>query len=85
MILALRPDLVRTDLLDPDKESEGTRVGGAGSYYRFDQITTHGGNGDPTTATAEKGERFFAVCSEEVVETVLAIRAARPTEQEAAE
>mgnify|MGYP003310000885 FL=1 len=78
MILALRPELVHTDLLDPDREDPRTKVEGAGSYLRFDQLTAHGGNGDPTTATAEKGQCFFEVCSKEVAETVVAVRAARP-------
>ena len=54
------------------------RVEGSASYYRFDQRTRHGGVGDPTTATAEKGEQFFELSAGEVAETVLAIRAARP-------
>ncbi len=78
MILALRPDLVRADRLDADRENPETKVEGAGSYLRFDQLTAHGGNGDPTTATAEKGVRFFEVCAEEVAETVLAVREERP-------
>jgi creatinine amidohydrolase len=76
MILALRPELVRMDKLDPDGEREGMRVEGASSYYRFDQRTKHGGVGDPTTATAEKGERFFAASAEDMANTVKAIRAA---------
>ena len=78
MILALRPELVRIDQLDPDGERDGMRVEGCASYYRFDQRTKHGGVGDPTTATAEKGERFFEVSAEEMVETVNSIRAAHP-------
>ena len=76
MILALHPNLVRTDRLDPDGEREGMTVEGASSYHRFDQRTAHGGVGDPTTATAEKGERFFAASAAEMAETVKAIRAA---------
>ena len=67
-----------TDLLDPDGDVAGMKVEGACSYLRFDQLTAHGGNGDPTTATAEKGQCFFEVCSKEVAETVVAVRAARP-------
>jgi len=78
MIMAIRPDLVRTGQLDPDGERDGMRVEGSASYYRFDQRTRHGGVGDPTTATAEKGEQFFELSAGEVAETVLAIRAASP-------
>ena len=80
MILAIRPDLVRTDRLDPDGERAGMRASRAASYYRFDQRTKHGGVGDPTTATAEKGERFFDVSADEVAEDVKQIRALRPFE-----
>ena len=78
MILAMRPDLVRTDKLDPDGEREGMRASGLASYYRFDQRTKHGGVGDPTTATAEKGERFLNVSADEVAEDIKQIRALRP-------
>ncbi len=78
MILAIRPELVRTDRLDADGERDGMRVPGAASYYRFDQRTQHGGVGDPRPATAEKGERMLDVSADEVAASVLEIRALRP-------
>jgi creatinine amidohydrolase len=78
MVLAMRPDLVRTDKLDADGEREGMRVPGVASYHRFDQRTQHGGVGDPRPATAEKGERLLKASAEEVAAHVKEIRALRP-------
>jgi creatinine amidohydrolase len=82
MILAIRPDLVRTDRLDADGERDGMRVPGVASYHRFDQRTVHGGVGDPTSATAEKGERFFDVSADEIAANVKEIRALKPFDRE---
>jgi creatinine amidohydrolase len=78
MILALRPDLVKTDRLDADGEREGMRVPGVSSYHRFDQRTAHGGVGDPRPATAEKGERMLQASADEVAAHVLEIRDLTP-------
>jgi creatinine amidohydrolase len=78
MVLAMRPDLVRTDRLDADGERPGMRVEGVASYHRFDQRTQHGGVGDPRPATAEKGERLLQASAQEIAEHVKAIRALRP-------
>ena len=78
MIMAIRPDLVRTDRLDADGEREGMRVAGVSSYNRFDQRTQHGGVGDPRPATAEKGERMLDASAEEIAAQILEIRALRP-------
>jgi len=78
MILALRPDLVKTDQLDADGERQGMRVPGVASYHRFDQRTSHGGVGDPRVATAEKGENMLQASADEVAAQVLEIRALRP-------
>ena len=78
MVLAMRPELVRTDQLDKDGEREGMRASGAASYYRFDQRTRHGGVGDPRPATAEKGEALLDASADEVAETVRQIRALKP-------
>ena len=80
MIMAIRPDLVKEDRLDPDGERDGMRASGASSYHRFDQRTRHGGVGDPRTATAEKGERLLAASAAEVAATVLDIRQLTPFE-----
>jgi creatinine amidohydrolase len=78
MVMAMRPDLVRTDKLDADGERDGMRVSGVASYYRFDQRTRHGGVGDPRPASAEKGERMLDASAEEVAEQVLEIRRLEP-------
>ena len=78
MVMAMRPELVRTDQLDEDGEREGMRAPGAASYYRFDQRTRPGGVGDPRPATAEKGEALLDASADEVAETVRQIRALKP-------
>ena len=78
MVLAMRPDLVRTDRLDADGEREGMRVPGVASYHRFDQRTEHGGVGDPRPATAEMGEKLLQVSASEVAEHIKQIRALKP-------
>ena len=80
MILAIRPDLVRTDKVDADGEREGLRVAGASTYHRIDQRTRHGGVGDPRPATAEKGERLLDASADAMAEKVRQIRALRPFE-----
>ena len=78
MILAIRPELVRTDRLDADGEREGMRVSGVASYHRFDQRTKHGGVGDPRPASAEHGEQMLDASADEVAEHVRQIRALKP-------
>ena len=78
MMLAIRPELVRMDKLDADGEREGMRVKGMSSYHRFDQRTRHGGVGDPTVATAEKGQALFDASAEELAQGVLDIRQLKP-------
>ena len=74
MIMAVRPDLVRPDRLDADGQRARLNLPGVSEYRRMDQRTTHGGVGDPTSATAEKGERFFEAAAEGLAETVERIR-----------
>lgn len=74
MILAIRPDLVRTDQLDADGDQDRPQVAGLASYRRFDQRTRHGGVGDPRPATAEKGERMLDASADEIAEQVRMIR-----------
>jgi creatinine amidohydrolase len=78
MMLASRPDLVRTDQLDPDGEKDGMRVPGVASYHRFDQRTAHGGVGDPRPSTAEMGEDLLEASAAEVAADVQAIRQLKP-------
>jgi creatinine amidohydrolase len=78
MIMAINPDLVRLDRLDPDGEREGMRVSGVSSYCRFDQRTQHGGVGDPRSSTAEKGERMLDASADEITEQIKQIRSLHP-------
>jgi creatinine amidohydrolase len=80
MVLAMRPDLVKTDRLDSDGEREGMRVPGLSSYYRFDQRTRHGGVGDPRPASAEKGEKILDASADEIAAQIPQIRALKPFE-----
>jgi creatinine amidohydrolase len=66
-ILAINPKLVHLDRVQPDGRWSTSRFlgkdmlsGGAANVARtFDEISDYGGVGDPRTASAEKGERFF--------------------------
>jgi len=80
MILAMQPDLVKTDRLDQDGEREGMRVPGLSSYYRFDQRTRHGGVGDPRPASAEKGEKMLAASADDIAAQIPQIRSLQPFE-----
>jgi len=67
LVLAARPDLVRGRQVAPDGRQaiseflgKDMLAGGSISISRhFSEISQHGAVGDPRTATAEKGERFF--------------------------
>ena len=69
LVLAIRPDLVRGEHVSPDGRqalseflSKDMLVGGSVSISRhFSEISKHGAVGDPRTASAEKGKRFFEV------------------------
>ena len=74
MIMAMRPDLVRIDQIDPDGQDARNQPPGASIYRRFDQRTKHGGVGDPTTASAEKGEQMLEASAKELVELIRSIR-----------
>lgn len=68
LILAINPKLVRTAKMAPDGMGPRSRflyqdmlVGGSVSmWWNPAETSRHGGDGDPTSASAEKGERFFA-------------------------
>ncbi len=81
MMLAIRPDLVRSDRLDLDGERDGMRVPGVSGYYRFDQRTKHGGVGDPRPSTAEMGEALLEASAAESARDIVAIRALKPFER----
>ena len=67
LVLAISPEFVRNDRLEPDgrqavSEFAGKDMlqGGSITISRhFSEISRNGAVGDPSTASAEKGERFF--------------------------
>lgn len=68
LLLAAKPNVVRTGRMQPDGKwptstflAKDMLVGGSASVSRtFAEISKLGAVGDPRTASAEKGERFFA-------------------------
>jgi creatinine amidohydrolase len=85
LVLATRPELVRTDRIAPDGRWAMSRFlakdmlsGGSASVSRtFSEISTNGGVGDPRTASAEKGERFFAAIVNQLGELVRDLESGR--------
>ncbi len=78
MMMAIRPELVKTDRLQRDgrrPESEfGSRVM---QFRRLDEVTERGIMGDPTIATAEKGERMIQAMVDALAEVVGDIQSGR--------
>ncbi len=67
IVLAIAPDLVHMDRAEPDGSQPASSFSQGEMLLPpkvtvprpFSAFTTHGGFGDPTLATAEKGERFL--------------------------
>jgi creatinine amidohydrolase len=78
LVLATKPELVRTAKLEPDGMGMRSRFlyrdmlvpGTVSTWWNPAETSKHGGEGDPTSASAEKGERFFAVIIDRLVEVV---------------
>ena len=70
MIMAIDPDLVKTDALHEDGQRRRESIPGLRLYKRFDQNTEHGGLGDPRPATAEMGEQIFQVAEDFLVDAI---------------
>lgn len=78
LMLAAKPGVVRTSSLQPDGSwsrspflAKDMLSGGIASVSRsFADISRHGGVGDPRTATAEKGEKFFSAIVARLAELV---------------
>jgi creatinine amidohydrolase len=70
MILALRPDLVRKELIRNDLETTDPALRGLYTAADMRQRTDHGAVGYCELATAEKGKRMIAAASARVVEVV---------------
>ncbi len=87
MIMHLRPDLVRRDRMEkdgilPDSEfllQDMMKPGTVLRYWNTTEHTRHGGHGDPSTATAEKGKRFFDAITERLALVVDELREGKIT------
>jgi creatinine amidohydrolase len=78
LVLAVKPHLVRTAKLEPDGMTPRSSFlyrdmlvpGRVSTWWNPAETSRHGGEGDPTSASAEQGERFFAVIVNKLVEVV---------------
>ncbi|MCC6265446.1 MAG: creatininase family protein [Bryobacterales bacterium] len=81
ILLRIRPDLVRMERAERDGDYSPSRFFGhemlkaapVAVARPFREFTRHGGYGDPTTATAEKGEHFLKAIVDAVVDLSLEI------------
>jgi creatinine amidohydrolase len=64
MILAIHPQTVRPENFHIDGQTAFPAIKGIKTYQRMDQRTSRGAIGDSRGATAEKGERFFEACTD---------------------
>ena len=75
MMLALRPDLVRTDRLHRDGgKPPSAYTGSVDRFRRIDEHSSRGNVGDPSYGTAQKGEQMLAavvICLVEIVDDIL--------------
>ena len=90
LYLALRPDLVDMSKAVRELSHEPTKnywtdlVGGDGPLVMMEHwssISTSGVMGDPTKATAEKGERLLSAAAAGIVELIGEIHTRRPAER----
>jgi creatinine amidohydrolase len=78
LVLAVKPELVRTAKLAPDGIGPRSRFlyrdmlvpGRVSTWWNPAEASKHGGEGDPTSASAEQGERFFKVIVDRLAEVV---------------
>jgi creatinine amidohydrolase len=85
LLLAAKPQVVRKDKLQADGRWSTSKFlgkdmlsGGSASVSRiFAEISKHGGVGDPRTASAEKGEKFFAAIVGRLAELVSEIESGK--------
>ena len=74
-----QPDGIQTDspLTHIDMLGLGSGPGSVGRVRTFDEMSRHGGFGDPTPATAELGERFLEVIVEALTNVVRDLQSGR--------
>jgi creatinine amidohydrolase len=78
LLLAAKPGLVRKELMQPDGRWSSSSFaardmlapGSASVSRSFDEISENGAVGDPSTASARKGELLFAAIVEQLVRVV---------------
>lgn len=78
LMLASKPSAVRIDRMQPDGrwpcskflKKDMLAAGSANVSRTFAEISENGGVGDPRTASAEKGERFFTAIVSQLTELV---------------
>ena len=84
-MLALHPELVRTDLLAPDGEAQRCRFdhkdmlepGRVGQFRLWNEWSQGGVIGDPTIANAEKGGLFIEAAVDAIAELIDELKADR--------
>lgn len=77
MMLAIEPKLVHKDRMFADGEEARPLLNGVTNYRRMDQRTRHGGVGDPSKATAGKGEKLFKAIADGLEETIRVIHSGK--------
>ena len=85
VMLALHPELVKTDLMEPDGEPQRCRFdhkdmlepGKVGQFRLWNEWSKRGPIGDPTVASAEKGELFLEAAVDAIAELIEELKAGR--------
>jgi len=85
LMLAAHPELVRSDRLDKDGPSQPSgfvrhdmfQGGSVTVVQTFKEMTRHGGFGDPTQASAEKGEKILEAVLAKLSQVVGEIRSGK--------
>ena len=82
IVLAVQPDMVRRERMEADGPAKSSQfeardmfdAGSVSVTKTFQETTRHGGFGDPTKASAEKGERILAAVVDKLSQVVAEIR-----------
>jgi creatinine amidohydrolase len=85
VMLVVRPELVRKDLMDPDGPEKPSELEGRDLFVPgkvsvakpFKEMSRHGGIGNPLKASKEKGERILSLIVEKLAEVVKEIQTGR--------
>lgn len=79
MVMAVRPDTVRVEFFEKDGKLTGSEFtlkdmfhhGGVFTSFQSIKRSNHGGFGDPTKASPEKGEKFFDAITQVLEKVVI--------------